>query len=73
MGDVNVDYNRRQVTLALPGSGIRVYTVTGLVPSARYLILSTGKPQTVRTDARGGLTFSAPTRPQSTVRIQLLG
>ena len=73
LGDVNVDYSQRRVTLALPGNGLRAYTVTGLVPSARYMILSTGKPQTVRTDAKGVLTFSAPTGPQSTVRIQLIG
>lgn len=77
VGDVNVDYSQRQVTLNLPGSGIRAYTVTGLVPAATYLVLSTGhqaaKSQIVRTDARGVLTFTAPTGPQSTVRVQLIG
>jgi hypothetical protein len=77
VGDVNVDYSRSQVTLNLPGSGIRAYTVTGLVPDAGYLIRSTGRqaaePQIVRADARGVLTFSAPAGPRSAVRVKLIG
>jgi hypothetical protein len=77
LGDVNVDYSQRQVTLNLPGSGTRAYTVTGLAPTAPYLILATGhqaaERQVAHTDSQGTLTFSAPTGPQWTVRAQLIG
>jgi hypothetical protein len=81
LGDVNVDYSQRQVTLNLPGSGPRAYTLTGLAPSAAYLVLATGhqsgrqaaERQVVHTDAHGTLSFSAPTGPQWTVRAQRIG
>lgn len=77
LGDVNVDYSQRHLTLNLPGSGTRDYTVTGLTPTATYLILATDRQaaerQIAHTDPRGTLTFTAPTGPQWTVRAQLIG
>jgi hypothetical protein len=78
LGDVNVDYSQRQVTLNLPGSGTRAYTVTGLAADATYLILATGGHQSavrqvVHTDSRGTLGFTDPTGPKWTVRVQLIG
>jgi hypothetical protein len=76
LGDVNVDYSQRHLTLSLPGGGARAYTITGLARNATYLVLATGprqaaERQTAHTDSQGTLTFTGPTGPQWTVRVQL--
>jgi hypothetical protein len=77
LGDVNVDYSQRRVTMNLPGSGTRDYTITGLAPNSSYLIVATGhqsaQRSTARTGSQGTLTFSAPTGPQWTVLVQSTG
>jgi hypothetical protein len=75
LGDVNVDYSQRYLTLNLPGSGARAYTITGLARNASYLVLATGRGaaqrQSAHTDSQGTLTFTGPTGPQWTLRVQL--
>jgi hypothetical protein len=78
LGDVNVDYSQRQITLNLPGSGARDYTITGLAGNATYQVLATGaehaaERQVVRTDSHGTLAFTDPTGPRWTVRVQRIG
>jgi hypothetical protein len=77
LGDVNVDYSPKHVTLNLPGSGTRSYTITGLLPSATYKILATdaqpAQQQTGTTDGTGALTFTAPTGPSWTIHVMRVG
>jgi hypothetical protein len=73
LGDVNVDYSPQDVTLNLPGSGTRSYTITGLLPDTTYKVLATNhqtaQQQTRTTDADGTLTFTAPTGPAWTIHV----
>lgn len=77
IGDVNVDYSPKHVTLNLPGRGTRSYTITGLLPNATYKILATdaqpAQQQTGTTDGNGTLTFTAPTGPSWTIQVMRVG
>jgi hypothetical protein len=77
LGDVNVDYSQKLVTLNLPGSGTRSYTITGLLPDATYKVLATdnqpAQQQTRTAGADGTLTFTAPTGRSWTIHVMRVG
>jgi hypothetical protein len=55
VGNVQVDFSPRAVSLALPGSGERQFTIHRLLPNRRYRVMDSE----VQTDARGVLKFVA--------------
>ena len=59
VGNVQVDFSPRAVTLKLPGSGERHFTLHRLLPNGRYRITGSGMDSEVRADAKGVLTFVA--------------
>jgi hypothetical protein len=56
LGALRVDYSPARVSLLVPGSSERTFTISGLIPEQQY-ILSTG--QRVAADAQGALRFRA--------------
>ena len=57
LGALHVKYSADRVSISVPGSSVRNFTICGLRPRQRYL-LSDGKKLT--TDAEGTLHFGAP-------------
>jgi hypothetical protein len=77
IGNVNVQYSSTAVRLCLPGSGTRVYTVTGLQPAGTYSVSVAGTgcgpsalPATVA-DAAGTVTFTAPIGTACTIALDM--
>ena len=63
VGDVAVSYSSTRVSVSVPGSGDRLYTIHGLVPGARYNLEAAGGPLATpiaAADAQGTLSFTAP-------------
>lgn len=64
IGNVDVDYSPKNVRAAVPGSGTRQWTITGLVAAHPFDVSSAGTcsmdPVVVSTDAGGVLSFVAP-------------
>ena len=56
LGTLRVDYSPAQVSLLIPGSSERNFTISGLIPERQYM-LSTG--QHIATDVQGTLRFHA--------------
>jgi hypothetical protein len=75
VGNVAVDYSSTAVTLTLPGSGSRQYTITGLLASTSYNVGVEGSdcgPTTLppaTTDASGTAVFDAPVGLACTVSL----
>lgn len=59
VGNVQVDFSPRAVSLTLPGSGERQFTIHRLLPNGHYRVVGSGMDDEVQTDAKGMLRFVA--------------
>ena len=72
VGDVAVSYSSTSVSLRVPGTGDRLYTIHGLVPGARYNLQAAGgtvAPPIAAADGQGTLSFTAPAGQQVAAHI----
>ncbi len=59
VGNVRVDFSPRAVSLLLPGSGERQFTIHRLLPNASYRVVAGGSESQVRADTKGVVQFAA--------------
>jgi hypothetical protein len=69
VGNVQVDFLPRAVSLTLPGSGERQFIIHRLLPNANYRVLSGGFENQTRTDGKGVTQFTAPVGGQISLSI----
>ena len=70
VGNVRVDFSPRAVSLLLPGSGERQFTIHHLLPNASYRIVVGGVESQARADVKGVLRFAGLVN--SPVQVSLL-
>ncbi|MBA2678022.1 MAG: hypothetical protein H0U76_06470 [Ktedonobacteraceae bacterium] len=60
VGNVQIDFSPRAVSLTLVGSGQRQFSIHRLLPNTSYRVVAAGLTSQVKTDAKGMAQFAAP-------------